>query len=113
MFLKDGNYNEFGIEVSFNEFELYLNEISEETITLDIHGIVQTQVTFEQFCWYINEYKHSNKRTLVLEDLTESICSVFIDMKDIKHIIKGVHFYEDSYILILKHNIMYRLIVEY
>lgn len=112
MFLKDGNYNEFGVEVSFQEFQDYMNEISEQTITLDIHGVVQTQVTFEQFCWYITEYKHSNKRTLVLEDLTESICSVFIDMKDIKKIVMGVGFYEGSYILILKHNIMYRILVE-
>lgn len=112
MFLKDGNIKEFGVEVGFQEFELYLNKVSEKTITLDIHGVVQTQVTFEQFCWCITEYKHSNKRTLVFEDLTEQICSVFIDMKDIKHIVKGVGFYQDSYILILKHNIMYRFIVE-
>ncbi|AGK97652.1 hypothetical protein [Clostridium pasteurianum] len=112
MFLKDGNYKEFGVEVGFQEFELYLNEVSEETITLDIHGVVQTQVTFEDFGWYIDEYKHSNKRVLILDDLTEQICSVLIDMKDINKIIQGVGFYEGSYILILKHNIMYRFIVE-
>lgn len=112
MFLKDGNIKEFGFEVGFQEFELYLNEVSEKVVTLDIHGIVNTQMTFEDFGWYIDEYKHSSKKVLILDDLTEQICPVLIDMKDIKKIIQGVGFYEDSYILILKHNIMYRFIVE-
>jgi hypothetical protein len=112
MFLKDGNYKEFGFEVGFQEFELYLNEVSEKVVTLDIHGIVKTQMTFEDFGWYIDEYKKSNNKILVLDDLTEQICSVLIDMKDIKKIIQGVGFFQDQYILILKHNIMYRFIVE-
>lgn len=114
MFIKDGNYNEFGIKTNFQEFKKFLNESINENLVIDIHGVVQTLVNLNCFGWDIVKHK-DNRRELWLDDVSQETCPIFVNMKDIKHIIRGTGFYSmlsDQYILILKHNIMYHLYVE-
>jgi hypothetical protein len=112
MFLKDGNLEEFGEEVSFSDFMDYVDEVREEGVSVDIHSsAISTLIHFDQFDAGVLKWKN-NKRQLLLEDLTEQVCGIFIDMKYITKVIMGLGFYSDQYILILKHNIMYRFIVE-
>lgn len=112
MFLKDGNIKEFGIEVGFQEFMNYVDEIREEGVSVDIHSLaISTLIHFDQFDAGILKYKN-NKRQLLLEDLTEQVCGIFIDMKYITKVIMGVGFFADQFILIVQNNLMYRFIVE-
>lgn len=111
MFIKNGNIKEFGVKTNFQELKDFLNESKDESLVIDIHGVVQTLVSFSSFDWNVINRKN-NKKELWLEDLYEQNCPIFINMKDIKKIIKGVNFFADQYILILKHNIMYHLYVE-
>jgi hypothetical protein len=112
MFLKDGNIKEFGYEVSFSDFMNYVDEIREEGVSVDIHSnAISTLVHFDQFDVGILEWKN-NKRQLLLEDLTEQVCGIFINMKYITKVVRGIGFYADQFILIVQDNLMYRFIVE-
>ncbi|SMC19427.1 hypothetical protein SAMN02745134_00827 [Clostridium acidisoli DSM 12555] len=114
MFMKTGNYKEFGVEVGFEELELFLLEIieDEEQLCMDINGVVSVSLFLNDFDFDIISPNKSNKRFLILsDDTSEQICPIYLDMKDIKKIIAGTGFYADQYILILKHNIMYHLYI--
>lgn len=107
MFIKNGNIKEFGIEVRFQKFMEYLDEIEEEFISIDISGVVNTTLYLHVFSSYIN--KNIDKKQLKFDDISEQGNFVFINLQDIRKIVCGEGIFCDQYILILKHNIMYRL----